>query len=58
MKNRNAYTYGTEGQSGWKHDQMDELMRSFDLFYDPSYDDCDLREIQEAAHETELLQSC
>ena len=58
MKARTPFTYGTEGRSGWNHDQMAELMRSFDLFYDPSFDDCDLREIQEAAHKTESLQSC
>jgi len=58
MKNRNAYTYGTEGQSGWNHDQMAELLKSFNLFYDPSFDDCDLQQIIEIERETTVNQSC
>lgn len=54
---RTPFTYGFEGKEGFKHDTMQELLKAFDLNYDPDMSDFDLIKITSIEHDTMSLQS-
>ena len=58
MKAKTPFDYGYEGKQGFYHDQMQELLKAFDLNYDPDMNDFDLIKISSIERDTLSLQSC
>jgi hypothetical protein len=57
MQNR-LYAFGSAYNIDRYQENLTELFKTFDLFYDPSFDDCDMRDITAREQETTLYQSC
>ena len=55
---RTPFSYGYEGKQGVKHDSMQELLKAFDLNYDPDMSEYDLIKISNIERETTVNQSC